>query len=98
MDRMLLNRALYATADEAFAKKLVGETTINEVETAAFVELGEIALRELKLQSRYLPLIACGTVALGTGVRYGFALKSVNKMCAEKDGKENPQTPNPKPQ
>lgn len=96
LDRILQNRALAASdGDKTFAAQVVAGATATPEEISAFADLGVIALKELKLELRFLPIIAAGTVMAGGAVRYGLAFREVNAALKEKQAKQNPQPANP---
>jgi hypothetical protein len=91
LDRILQSKALAASdGDKDFAARVVTETTATPEEIAAFADLGEICLRELKLDLRFLPIVAAGTVLAGGGIRYGLAIRELNAVISEKRAKEKP--------
>jgi hypothetical protein len=95
LDRILQNKAIEATGDKSYAAELVAATTATKEEIEAFADLGEIILKELKLDLRFLPIIAAGTIMAGGAMRYGVAIKGVQDLLKQKRAKENPQTPKP---
>jgi hypothetical protein len=92
-DRMLGNRALVATNDPQFAAQIVKETTALPEELDAFADLAALAIAEMKLQVKWVPVVAAGTVLAGGVMRYGLAMKGVNAMLAEKMAGQNPPPP-----
>lgn len=84
IDKVLFRKAKLVTGDQAFARELVNETSATAQECEALAEVTDILMAELGLQSKYLPLAAALTVVGGTGLRYGFAFKTLNELQRKK--------------
>jgi hypothetical protein len=94
-DRLVKGKALAATGDSAYAEKLAALNSATPEEIGAFVDLGEIAVKQLKIHVWIVPIVSAGIV-LGSGAaRYASTIKELNRQIALKEAKENPQTPNP---
>ena len=88
-DKKLEAKAIAVTGDREFARQLVRETTVTPEGLQALGEVTDILLKELKVETKHLPLICACAVLAGEGGRYYLAFKSL-------DARPRPQ-PQPQP-
>jgi len=90
-DKMVYRKALEATGgDKTFAAQLRDDTSATEDECEALGEVTDIILKELGLETKYLPLMAGVVMVVTAGGRYVICIKDLNRQIRIKQAKEAP--------
>lgn len=83
-DKVIYNKAFVVTEDKQYSEDLVKQTSASEEECEALGEVTDILLKELGLDTKYVPLAAALTIVAGAGARYWMVNKSLDRQLAEK--------------
>ena len=84
-DKLIYHRALLASdGDKAWASTIRDETSATDDECDALGEVTDLLLKELGLDTKYVPLAAALVVVAGAGSRYYMVGKSLNKQIASR--------------
>jgi len=88
-DKLVYRKALEATSgDKAYAEQIRAETSASDDACDALGDAADIIMRELGLESKYLPLAASLVVVVGAATPYVLVVKSLNKTIADNRRRE----------
>lgn len=78
LDKVLHRKASIVGYTPQEAQQLVVDCAITQSELDSFSELAEVCLRKYGVGTEYAPEIGLGCIALGVGLRYSVALKTLD--------------------
>jgi hypothetical protein len=85
-DQLLESKAVAVTKDRQFAKELVASTTPNKEELDDIADVLDECLSYMKVDKKYVPLVAGIAVISGIGIRYAGAFRELNLRQSENAG------------
>lgn len=83
-DKIVFRKALEASGNKDYAREVRDLTSATDDECDALGEVTDILLKELGLDTKYLPLAAALVVVAGAGTRYVVTIKDLNKQIRDK--------------
>ncbi len=91
-DKTVYSKAILATdGDKAFAAEIRDQTSASDDACDAAGEITDIVLKEMGLDSKYLPLAAAVVVVVGAVGPYVVVIKSLNKQIAARHRGQAPE-------